>query len=105
MYVVRFCEFHFTGFTLKNICRLSTPPSVLFSQLNPISSTGFTGDQLLHLVWQATRTLEGFGLKIRSWAWDGVTPNRKFVVINSDGQGQDYYTGLPYPSFIKNYKK
>ena len=51
----------------------------IFSKLcSPIgyhSSMGFTGDQLFPLVWEATRILEGLGLKVRSWTCDGATPN------------------------------
>ena len=60
------------------------------------SSMGFTGDQLFPLVWEGTRILEGLGLKVRSWTWDGATPNQKFLRINSDRQDQDY----PITSFL-----
>ena len=55
-------------------------------------SMGFTGDQLFPLVWEATRILEGLGLKVRSWTCDGATPNRKFLKIDSKCQDRDYYT-------------
>ena len=92
----------------------------IFSKLcSPIgyhSSMGFTGDQLFPLVWEATRILEGLGLKVRSWTCDGATPNRKFLRIDSMCQDRDYYTTNVFDqnkkilllrrlAFIKNYKK
>ena len=38
------------------------------------SSMGFIEDQLFPLVWEATRILEGLGLKVRSWTCNAATP-------------------------------
>ena len=79
----------------------------IFSKLcSPIgyhSSMGFTGDQLFPLVWEATRILEGLGLKVRSWTCDGATPNRRFLRINSNGQDRNYYTTNVFDHNRKNY--
>ena len=56
--------------------------SNLESTIGYHASSGFTGDQLFPLVWEATRVLEAIGFKVRSWVCDGASPNRTFFKIN-----------------------
>ena len=46
------------------------------------ASTGFTADQLFSLVWEATRTLEYVGFKVRAWLCDGASSSHKFFKFN-----------------------
>ena len=55
------------------------------------ASTGFTGDQLFQLVWEATRILQTIGFKVRVWVCDGATPNRKCFKINATDDDNNYY--------------
>ena len=66
----------------------------IFSELcYPIgsyASIGVTRDQLLPLVWEATRILEGIGFKLRVWVCDGATPNRKCFRNNAIDNDNSY---------------
>ena len=51
------------------------------------ASTGFTGDQLFPLVWEATQILEIIGFKVRVWVCDG---DRKCFKINATDEDNNY---------------
>ena len=39
------------------------------------ASVGFDSDQFYPVVWEGVEILEGFGIRVRAFVWDGVSTN------------------------------
>ena len=39
------------------------------------SSVGFDSDQFYPVVWEGVEILEGFGIRVRAFVWDGTSTN------------------------------
>ena len=76
---------------LVNVFMVRSIFSKLCYPIGSYASIGVAGDQLLPLVWEATRTLEGIGFKLRVWVCDGTTPNRKCFRKNVIGNDNSHY--------------
>ncbi len=61
-------------------------------------STGASGNQLFHILWEAIDVLEFAGFKVRALVADGAAPNRKFFSLNASnprGTSITYHTPNP----------
>ena len=76
--------------TYANVFMVRGISSKLCTTFGYHAGTGFTGDQLNSLVWEATRVLESIGFYVRAWVCDGASTNRKVFKINA--QYADYWT-------------
>ena len=57
------------------------------------ASERFESDQIFHCAHEATKILEGIGLKVRAMTADGASPNRKFFNLHKTKSKENTVNG------------
>uniref|UniRef100_A0A7M6DPD0 Uncharacterized protein n=1 Tax=Clytia hemisphaerica TaxID=252671 RepID=A0A7M6DPD0_9CNID len=77
-------------FMVRGIC------SGLNYSFGHFASEGFESDQIFYCAYEATRILEGIGLKVRAMTADGASPNRKFFNLHRMSEEDNTINGSVY---------